>query len=159
MSDDKVAQINRLKSLITNNSSQISSLSNSITNMERAHDSLIQFRRSVVSAQESVNSITHNQNQYLSPVKALSNVNNSAKKYGNGMSNTLSGVGTRIVGYALIGLLLKIDVKLNSYKTSISNANNTINQLQSQSAEHNTAIKRLEKQIKEEQEAKTWVIV
>lgn len=154
MADNKVAQINRLKTIINNNSSQISSLSNSITNMERAHDSLVQFRRRVVSTQESVNSITQNQNQYLSPVKSLSNVNKSAKGYGNGMSNTLSGVGIKVVGLALVGLLVKIDIKLNSYKNSISNANNSISQLQSQSAGHDSKIRQLEKQIREEQEAK-----
>lgn len=154
MSDDKNNQIASLRSLIENNNSQIARLSDSINTMERAHDSLVQFRRSVVSTQESVRSITSNQSQYLSSVKGMSRVSKSADGYGNGMSKTLSGYGTKVVVLALSGLLLKIDLKLMAYKASISSASHSISQLQSQSSQHSSAITQLENQIREEQEAK-----
>ena len=149
MSGNQTDQINQLKNMIRSNSSQISNLNNSITKMQRAQESLTQFRKKVVNSKSSVQNITQNQNRYLAPVKELKSVSKCAKNYSEGMSKTLSGFGTKLVAAALQGLLLKIDIKLRMYQASISAAKASVNQLKTLTDNHNSAIRQLEKLLKE----------
>lgn len=145
MNKNNIEKINEYKGIIASNNTRIANLNNSIAEIERSYDSLIRFRKSVLTAQDNVNSITDNQKKYLSSVKSIGKNNNLAKNYGNGMSETLSGFGTKVVGLALEGLLLKIDLKLSQYKNSITSAEGIIKNLKSQSLNYKESMQRLKK--------------
>ena len=145
MNKNNIEKINEYKGIIASNNTKIANLNNSIAEIERSYDSLIRFRKSVLTAQDNVNSITDNQKKYLSSVKSIGKNNNLAKNYGNGMSETLSGFGTKVVGLALEGLLLKIDLKLSQYKNSITSAEGIIKNLKSQSLNYKESMQRLKK--------------
>lgn len=145
MNKNDIEKINEYKGIIASNNTKIANLNNSIAEIERSYDSLIRFRKSVLTAQDNVHSITDNQKKYLSSVKSIGKNNNLAKNYGNGMSDTLSGFGTKVVGLALEGLLLKIDLKLSQYKNSITSAEGIIKNLKSQSLNYKESMQRLKK--------------
>ena len=145
MNKNDIEKINEYKGIIASNNTRIANLNNSIAEIERSYDSLIIFRKSVLTAQDNVHSITDNQKKYLSSVKSIGKNNNLAKNYGNGMSETLSGFGTKVVGLALEGLLLKIDLKLSQYKNSITSAEGIIKNLKSQSLNYKESMQRLKK--------------
>lgn len=145
MNKNDIEKINEYKGIIASNNTKIANLNNSIAEIERSYDSLIRFRKSVLTAQDNVHSITDNQKKYLSSVKSIGKNNNLAKNYGNGMSETLSGFGTKVVGLALEGLLLKIDLKLIQYKNSITSAEGIIKNLKSQSLNYKESMQRLKK--------------
>lgn len=145
MNKNNIEKINEYKGIIASNNTRIANLNNSIAEIERSYDSLIRFRKSVLTAQDNVHSITDNQKKYLSSVKSIGKNNNLAKNYGNGMSETLSGFGTKVVGLALEGLLLKIDLKLSQYKNSITSAEGIIKNLKSQSLNYKESMQRLKK--------------
>lgn len=145
MNKNDIEKINVYKGIIASNNTKIANLNNSIAEIERSYDSLIRFRKSVLTAQDNVHSITDNQKKYLSSVKSIGKNNNLAKNYGNGMSETLSGFGTKVVGLALEGLLLKIDLKLSQYKNSITSAEGIIKNLKSQSLNYKESMQRLKK--------------
>lgn len=145
MNKNNIEKINEYKGIIASNNTRIANLNNSIAEIERSYDSLIRFRKSVLTAQDNVHSITDNQRKYLSSVKSIGKNNNLAKNYGNGMSETLSGFGTKVVGLALEGLLLKIDLKLSQYKNSITSAEGIIKNLKSQSLNYKESMQRLKK--------------
>ncbi len=145
MNKNDIEKINVYKGIIASNNTTIANLNNSIAEIERSYDSLIRFRKSVLTAQDNVHSITDNQKKYLSSVKSIGKNNNLAKNYGNGMSETLSGFGTKVVGLALEGLLLKIDLKLIQYKNSITSAEGIIKNLKSQSLNYKESMQRLKK--------------
>lgn len=145
MNKNDIEKINVYKGIIASNNTTIANLNNSIAEIERSYDSLIRFRKSVLTAQDNVHSITDNQKKYLSSVKSIGKNNNLAKNYGNGMSETLSGFGTKVVGLALEGLLLKIDLKLSQYKNSITSAEGIIKNLKSQSLNYKESMQRLKK--------------
>lgn len=145
MNKNNIEKINEYKGIIASNNTRIANLNNSIAEIERSYDSLIRFRKSVLTAQDNVHSITDNQKKYLSSVKSIGKNNNLAKNYGNGMSETLSGFGTKVVGLALEGLLLKIDLKLSQYKNSITSAEGIIKNLKSQSLNYKESVQRLKK--------------
>lgn len=145
MNKNNIEKINDYKGIIASNNTRIANLNNSIAEIERSYDSLIRFRKSVLTAQDNVHSITDNQKKYLSSVKSIGKNNNLAKNYGNGMSETLSGFGTKVVGLALEGLLLKIDLKLSQYKNSITSAEGIIKNLKSQSLNYKESMQRLKK--------------
>lgn len=145
MNKNNIEKINEYKGIIASNNTKIANLNNSIAEIERSYDSLIRFRKSVLTAQDNVHSITDNQKKYLSSVKSIGKNNNLAKNYGNGMSETLSGFGTKVVGLALEGLLLKIDLKLSQYKNSITSAEGIIKNLKSQSLNYKESMQRLKK--------------
>lgn len=145
MNKNDIEKINEYKGIIASNNTRIANLNNSIAEIERSYDSLIRFRKSVLTAQDNVHSITDNQKKYLSSVKSIGKNNNLAKNYGNGMSDTLSGFGTKVVGLALEGLLLKIDLKLSQYKNSITSAEGIIKNLKSQSLNYKESMQRLKK--------------
>lgn len=145
MNKNNIEKINEYKGIIASNNTRIANLNNSIAEIERSYDSLIRFRKSVLTAQDNVHSITDNQKKYLSSVKSIGKNNNLAKNYGNGMSETLSGFGTKVVGLALEGLLLKIDLKLIQYKNSITSAEGIIKNLKSQSLNYKESMQRLKK--------------
>ncbi|MCI5597893.1 MAG: hypothetical protein MR360_01045 [Ruminococcus sp.] len=145
MNKNDIEKINEYKGIIASNNTRIANLNNSIAEIERSYDSLIRFRKSVLTAQDNVHSITDNQKKYLSSVKSIGKNNNLAKNYGNGMSETLSGFGTKVVGLALEGLLLKIDLKLSQYKNSITSAEGIIKNLKSQSLNYKESMQRLKK--------------
>ncbi|MGO5175552.1 hypothetical protein ACTQ2N_10185 [Ruminococcus sp. LCP21S3_E8] len=145
MNKNDIEKINEYKGIIASNNTKIANLNNSIAEIERSYDSLIRFRKSVLTAQDNVHSITDNQKKYLSSVKSIGKNNNLAKNYGNGMSETLSGFGTKVVGLALEGLLLKIDLKLSQYKNSITSAEGIIKNLKSQSLNYKESMQRLKK--------------
>lgn len=145
MNKNDIEKINEYKGIIASNNTRIANLNNSIAEIERSYDSLIRFRKSVLTAQDNVHSITDNQKKYLSSVKSIGKNSNLAKNYGNGMSETLSGFGTKVVGLALEGLLLKIDLKLSQYKNSITSAEGIIKNLKSQSLNYKESMQRLKK--------------
>ena len=145
MNKNDIEKINEYKGISASNNTKIANLNNSIAEIERSYDSLIRFRKSVLTAQDNVHSITDNQKKYLSSVKSIGKNNNLAKNYGNGMSETLSGFGTKVVGLALEGLLLKIDLKLSQYKNSITSAEGIIKNLKSQSLNYKESMQRLKK--------------
>ena len=145
MNKNNIEKINDYKGIIASNNTRIANLNNSIAEIERSYDSLIRFRKSVLTAQDNAHSITDNQKKYLSSVKSIGKNNNLAKNYGNGMSETLSGFGTKVVGLALEGLLLKIDLKLSQYKNSITSAEGIIKNLKSQSLNYKESMQRLKK--------------
>ena len=145
MNKNDIEKINEYKGIIASNNTRIANLNNSIAEIERSYDSLIRFRKSVLTAQDNVHSITDNQKKYLSSVKSIGKNNNLAKNYGNGMSETLSGFGTKVVGLALEELLLKIDLKLSQYKNSITSAEGIIKNLKSQSLNYKESMQRLKK--------------
>ena len=145
MNKNNIEKINEYNGIIASNNTKIANLNNSIAEIERSYDSLIRFRKSVLTAQDNVHSITDNQKKYLSSVKSIGKNNNLAKNYGNGMSETLSGFGTKVVGLALEGLLLKIDLKLSQYKNSITSAEGIIKNSKSQSLNYKESMQRLKK--------------
>ena len=110
---------------------RISSRNTKIRNCERSYESLRTFKQSVERSQAGVDSVNSEKQQLLSSVSEISATCRSARKYSEGMSNTLSGIGVRAVGVTYDALVLSIRLKMSVYMSAIDTYEREISSLES----------------------------
>ena len=132
---------------IKTNNERISALRSRINKLEYNYESLRQFKEIIQSSSNSFNELTQSNKKYLNPVVKYSCNNNCAKEYAKGMSGTLSGFGTKIVGAAFGGFLLKIRLQLESYRNQINGYSDSIETLDGNNSRYYIEISRLENEL------------
>lgn len=132
MTEDKLGIIKDIQNGLSAANSKLSELNGEIADKERAYESLLSFKRQVVVASESFNSLVSSQSSTLNGVKAMAHNNRCADQYGNGMDRTLTSFGSKILGLALVGFIGKINIMLAKYKMEIETARYTLGAVQSQ---------------------------
>lgn len=132
MAEDKSGIIQDIQNGLSSANSKLSELNGEIADKERAYESLLAFKKQVVSTSESFNSLVSSQSSTLHGVKAMAHNNRCAAQYGNGMDRTLTSFGSKMVGLALTGFIGKINFLLAKYKAEIEAARYTLGTIQSQ---------------------------
>lgn len=97
----------------------------------KSYDSLIAFKQMVISAQSNHEDLQSSAKASLSPLALKKKVCRCAGEYGQGMSRTLTNIGSHVVTLAFSGLVNLINIKLAWYKTKIDLANMSINSINS----------------------------
>lgn len=105
---------------------RISSRNATIKNCERGYESLREFKRCVVQSQAGFHAVNSEKEKFLSLLNELSATCRSAEKYKNGMSDTLSGIGVKVVAVAYDALILSINIKMAAYMALINESENEI---------------------------------
>ena len=91
-----------------------------IKNLEDAHDTLVEFRRTVSASEGDFETASQSKKTVLKDLDSIKSKSNAAKRYQEGMSISLNNVGSKVVDAAFWGLDALIGLKLASYKTSIN---------------------------------------
>lgn len=103
---------------------------NQITRCERAYESLNAFKRNVEASQASFVSVNTQKQKILESLTNISPVCRTAKKYSEGMEDTLSGIGMKAVGVTYEALVLSIRLKMSAYISNIDRYESEISSLE-----------------------------
>ena len=120
-------KICEIDTLVSGYNLQINYCNRKIAEAEQAYNSLVNYKASVQSSQESFFSSKGSKATVVQQVKSISNNNTVAKKYSDGMERVLSGPGSRIANGLYSVLLQSVNDELNRLRNSISHYEQQIN--------------------------------
>ncbi len=109
---------------------RINTLNSNIKKRERAYESLRIFKQCVEHSQAGFDCVNSDKQQLLASVSEISTTCKSAKKYSDGMSNTLSGIGVKVVGVTYDAIVISIRLKMAAYVSAIDTYECEINSLE-----------------------------
>lgn len=139
-----MTELEKAKNSIEN---QIGSVINEINKLEEKYEALRNFKNSLSNSQSEFSRINTAKKSPLTKLDYYSKNNSAIKKYKNGMTNTLDGIGAKVVKAMFFGLSIMISAEMTACKAAINTKNALKNTL-------NTNLSTIKADIKKENENK-----